>query len=90
MHVYGQITGSLSSGATITGTLSAGGTISGQLTIPAAILPATYPGPTTVTPSAQAQTLETAGFYMREDITVEPIPSNYGLITWDGSTLTVS
>lgn len=90
MHVYGQITGSLSSGATITGTLSAGETLTGSLTIPAAILPASYPGPTTVTPSAEAQTLETAGFYLREDITVEPIPSNYGRITWNGSIITVT
>lgn len=90
MHVYGQITGALSSGATITGTLSAGETLSGSLTIPAVILPASYPGPTTITPSAEAQTLETAGFYMREDITIEPIPSNYGLITWDGAVITVS
>lgn len=90
MHVYGQIYGTLTAGATITGTLSAPAQLQGTVTIPAAILPASYPGPTTVTPSAQAQTLETAGFYMREDITIEPIPSNYGLITWDGSTLTVS
>ena len=49
-----------------------------------------YDGPYTVTPGPQAQVLETAGKAMREDVTVEPIPTNYGLITWNGSFLTVS
>ena len=54
------------------------------------ILPGDYHGSYDVTPSAEAQTLETAGKTLTLDIVVEPIPSNYGLITWDGSTLTVS
>lgn len=49
-----------------------------------------YDGPYTVTPSAEAQTLDTSGMVMTGNLTVNPIPSNYGLITWDGSTLTVS
>lgn len=49
-----------------------------------------YDGPTQITPSQQTQVLETAGKMMTEDITVGKIPDNYGLITWDGSTLTVS
>ena len=49
-----------------------------------------YDGPYSVTPTTSAQTLETAGKLMTEDITVGAIPSNYGLITWDGSALTVS
>ena len=49
-----------------------------------------YEGPYTATPSASAQVLATAGKLMTEDITVGAIPSNYGLITWDGNTLTVS
>lgn len=54
------------------------------------IYPNPYPGSIDITPSAEAQTLHTAGYMMPTDITIEPIPSNYGLITWDGSTLTVS
>lgn len=50
----------------------------------------TYDGPTTVTPSLQTQTLETAGKQLVSNITVNPIPSNYGLITYNGSVLTVS
>ena len=50
----------------------------------------TYTGETDITAGAEAITLETRGKLMTEDIIVEPIPSNYGLLTWDGSTLRVS
>ena len=49
-----------------------------------------YTGSYEVTPSEVAQTLPTAGAGMEQDIVVNPIPSNYGLITWNGSTITVS
>jgi hypothetical protein len=49
-----------------------------------------YDGPYEVTPSAEAQTLDTSGLVMTDSVTVNPIPSNYGLITWNGATLTVS
>lgn len=49
-----------------------------------------YAGPTTFTPSAETQTIETRETTVFENITINPIPSNYGLITWDGSTITVS
>lgn len=49
-----------------------------------------YMGPYSATPSAEAQTFSTRNLRMTEDFVVNPIPSNYGLITWDGSTLTVS
>ena len=54
------------------------------------IYPNTYTGETEVTPTNSTQTLRTSGFMLQSDITINPIPSNYGLITWDGSTLTVS
>ena len=47
-------------------------------------------GAVTVTPNNTTQTVVTAGKFTTGSITVEPIPSNYGLITWDGSALTVS
>ena len=49
-----------------------------------------YDGPYELTPSAEEQTIPIIGKTARQNITVNPIPSNYGLITWDGSTLTVS
>lgn len=49
-----------------------------------------YDGPYTVTPGAEAQTLETNGKRMTENVVVGAIPSNYGLVTWNGSVLTIS
>lgn len=49
-----------------------------------------YEGEYTVTPSATEQTLATEGLVMTQNVTITPIPNNYGLITWDGSVLTVS
>lgn len=49
-----------------------------------------YRGSYRVTPGAEEQTLSTAGMTMTDNVTVEAIPNNYGLITWDGHTITVS
>ena len=49
-----------------------------------------YEGPVTVTPTQETQVLQTRQTTLLTDITINPIPSNYGLITWDGSVLTVS
>lgn len=90
MHVYGELIGSLKSSGQLSGSLSGGQAIAGSLTIPNAVLPPSYDGPYEVTPTARTQTLATDSLYMRGNITINPIPSNYGLITWNGSTLTVS
>lgn len=47
-------------------------------------------GATAVTPNGTTQTIVPSGRFTTGAITVKPIPSNYGLITWDGSTITVS
>lgn len=49
-----------------------------------------YHGTVTVTPSEDVQMLNTEGMVVEENIVIEPIPSNYGLITWNGSVLIVS
>ena len=49
-----------------------------------------YDGAYEVTPTQETQILQTASKVMTRDVTINPIPSNYGLITWDGHTLTVS
>ena len=49
-----------------------------------------YEGSYSVTPTTETQELPTSGKLLARDITVDPIPSNYGLITWSGSILTVS
>ena len=49
-----------------------------------------YDGAYEWTPTQSAQTIEIANKKALEDIIINPIPQNYGLITWNGSTLTVS
>lgn len=51
---------------------------------------AEFEGPYSVIPSQEMQIINTRGYLMTDNFTVEPIPSNYGLITWNGSILTVS
>ena len=49
-----------------------------------------YTGAYVVTPSAETQTLPTNGLRMLDNVTIGPIPSDYGHISWNGSVLTVS
>lgn len=52
--------------------------------------PEIYDGPYEVTPGEEEQTLFTAQKTMAQDVVIAPIPSNYGLITYNGSTITIS
>lgn len=62
-----------------------------EFTIGTGVAPGeTYNGPYTVTPSKQTQILQTRNLTLTGNITVNPIPQNYGLITWNGAFLTVS
>ena len=72
--------------------LSVGGGNSATLSIGAEVIGGgiAYEGEYEVTPSAETQTLPTEARVLGRDITIAPIPSNYGLITWNGSVLTVS
>lgn len=49
-----------------------------------------YSGPLEITPSEETQTLQTAERVVHDVIVINPIPSNYGLITWNGSYLTIT
>lgn len=49
-----------------------------------------YTGTYEVTPTQETQILNTTNLMMAENVVINPIPSNYGLITWNGSVLTVS
>ena len=48
-----------------------------------------YSGTYSITPSEEAQTLQTSMRTLSGDVTIQPIPSNYGRIAWDGSKITV-
>ena len=64
--------------------------IQGTLTIPSAVGVEIYDGEYEFTPTEDTQTISIENKMATQDITINPIPSNYGLITWDGSTITVS
>lgn len=49
-----------------------------------------YEGEYHFTPGQETQTLETRNRVLRERIVIDPIPRNYGLITYNGRTITVS
>ena len=49
-----------------------------------------YDGITEITPSQNTQILQTSNKVLTRNIVVNSIPSNYGLITYNGSILTVS
>lgn len=49
-----------------------------------------YTGQYDVVPSGAEQVLATAGKLMATNVVVHPIPSNYGLVEWNGSVLKVS
>lgn len=50
----------------------------------------TYDGPYEWTPSTEAQTVQINGKQAQADIIIQPIPNNYGLVTYNGSVITVS
>jgi hypothetical protein len=50
----------------------------------------TYEGPYEFTPTQETQTVPTADKVLLDNIIIHPIPQNYGLITYNGRTITVS
>lgn len=85
-----KLSGSLTAGARLSGSLNPGIRLESKLNVPTMAGINTYQGTYTVTPSTRTQTLNTEESFLNHNITIYPIPSNYGLITWNGSTLTVS
>lgn len=85
-----KLTGSVSARATLTGAVNASARLTGTIQIPSAVGTRDYEGPYEFTPSESAQSVEIEGLKATANIVIEPIPSNYGLITWDGSKITVS
>ena len=86
MGGYG-ITGTVSTKGNLSCSL-ASSALSGNLTISGSI--PSYPGETHVFPSDDVQIVPCHGWFMADDITIYPVPSNYGKIEWNGVTLTVS
>lgn len=88
-----SITGSVKTGAyAIKGNInSTSFTLTGKLICGAGSSEtSTYEGPYAVTPTRNTQTLPTANKKAITNVVVNPIPPEYGLITWNGSYLRVS
>lgn len=49
-----------------------------------------YTGDYIITPTSEDIVLQTNGKRMIDNVTIKAIPQKYGLITWNGSFLTVS
>lgn len=84
-----ELSGKLVGRGEIVGSLSGNETISGSLVLPEIVSPPKYTGPYEVTPGEVELDLDTGGLLMTKNVTVSPIPNNYGLITWNGLYLTV-
>ena len=82
-----SLVGSLSTNGSLLGAINGGGSFVGSLR---GVISGDYDGSYSVTPTNQTQTLYTMNKTLTQNVVINPIPSNYGLITWDGSVLTVS
>lgn len=89
-YPIGPVSGKLTAGGTLHGKLSGGGTLTGGLSVGTSGSSPVYGGPYEFTPTQEPQVIEIAHKQAAQDITIAAIPNNYGLITWNGSTLTVS
>lgn len=85
-----KLIGALSAVGRLDATLSGVQSLTATLSLPQAAAVDEYSGPYEFTPGNAPQVVEIANKKATADITIGPIPDNYGLITWDGSTLTVS
>lgn len=85
-----KLIGALSAVGRLDATLSGVQSLTATLSLPQAVAVDEYSGPYEFTPRNAPQVVEIANKKATADITIGPIPDNYGLITWDGSTLTVS
>ena len=90
MNVYGVIKGTLSAPGVLSGKLSGVRSISGSLSVPSVGYVPRYEGPYEFTPTSEMQTVQIENELATGDITINPIPNNYGLITYNGSIITVS
>lgn len=88
MHVYGELSGTLTSTGRLHGSLVGDNhKINGTLTIPSVVGAETYDGSYEVTPKAwEEQTLETAHKLMTDDVTVFRVPYYETSNLFDGKT----
>lgn len=75
---------------TLDGDIELNSTIDGEAGLFMPVFPDNYDGPLDITPTDQQQILNTINLTMPGNVIIEPIPSNYGLITWVDGHIRVS
>lgn len=83
-----ELIGKLTEKESLSGSVTSAQTLSGVIT--ASVGYPTYTGDYAFFATDQTQIIPVEGFLMTKNITIEPVPQNYGKITWNGSVLTVS
>lgn len=94
----GTIDGSLAASGGISGVIQSGQTLNaalnGNSVIHGSVIPTAstfiYDGPYSYTPTSEQQVVAIQGKQATQDIIIAPIPSNYGLVAWNGAALTIS
>ena len=84
-----QLNGTLNGVGQLNGGLSGTGSLNGALNAYTGNASPPFTGDYEYTPSEETQTIPINGKRATQDITINPIPSNYGRISWNGTTLTV-
>ena len=83
-----ELVGRLSQNGSVGGRLTNTGALSGSFSFSTGGIP--YSGDYDFTPTEELQTVSIAGKTASENITIQPIPTNYGRIERQGTILTIS
>ena len=84
-----RLCGTLQETASLHGTLQSTADLSANLTVPPIRGGIPYGGQYEVTPAEETQILPTRGRILARDIIVNPIPTNYGRVTWTSGHLLI-
>ena len=84
-----QLIGYLTGEGFLTGSLSGTGELVGGLTVPEVITPETYFGPYEFAPSDEEQIIEIERMVATGNITIGAVPTDYGRLAYNGTTLRI-
>lgn len=84
-----RITAKIRAKQTVKATVNVANTIVGKLAFRETGVD-TYTGKYNYTPTNKIQVIESENKLLLQNVIIEPIPKNYGLITWNGSYMKIS
>lgn len=85
-----RLCGQLQETVTLQGTLQSTADLSADLTVPPIRGGIPYGGNYEITPTEEIQVLETRGKILSRNITIQPIPTDYGKVTWTSGHLLIT